>query len=176
MNAYLDNSATTKVYDSVKDVMVKVMLEDYGNPSSLHMKGLEAENYVKDAVKTIAKSLKATEKEIIFTSGGTESNNMALIGGAMANKRRGNHIITTAIEHASVANPVKYLEEEGFRVTYLPVDHNGIVDLDALKEALCEETIIVSIMYVNNEIGAVEPIEEIGKIVKEYNPAILYHV
>lgn len=176
MNAYLDNSATTKVYDSVKDVMVKVMLEDYGNPSSLHMKGLEAENYVKDAVKTIAKSLKATEKEIIFTSGGTESNNMALIGGAMANKRRGNHIITTAIEHASVANPVKYLEEEGFRVTYLPVDHNGIVDIDALKEALCEETIIVSIMYVNNEIGAVEPIEEIGKIVKEYNPAILYHV
>ena len=117
MNAYLDNSATTKVYDSVKDVMVKVMLEDYGNPSSLHMKGLEAENYVKDAVKTIAKSLKATEKEIIFTSGGTESNNMALIGGAMANKRRGNHIITTAIEHASVASQ----DHTGHRAEIIPL-------------------------------------------------------
>lgn len=176
MDAYLDNSATTKVYDSVKDVMVKVMLEDYGNPSSMHMKGLEAENYVKDAIKTIAKSLKATEKEIIFTSGGTESNNMALIGGAMANKRRGNHIITTKIEHASVSNTVKYLEEEGFRISYLPVDNNGIVDLEVLKKELCEDTILVSVMYVNNEIGAVEPIEEIGKIVKDYNKDIVFHV
>lgn len=176
MDAYLDNSATTKVYDSVKDVMVKVMLEDYGNPSSMHMKGLEAENYVKDAIKTIAKSLKATEKEIIFTSGGTESNNMALIGGAMANKRRGNHIITTKIEHASVSNTVKHLEEEGFRISYLPVDNNGIVDLEVLKKELCEDTILVSVMYVNNEIGAVEPIEEIGKIVKDYNKDIVFHV
>lgn len=176
MDAYLDNSATTKVYDSVKNVMVKVMLEDYGNPSSMHMKGLEAENYVKEAIKIIAKSLKATEKEIIFTSGGTESNNMALIGTAMANKRRGNHIITTKIEHASVSNTVKYLEEEGFRISYLPVDNNGIVDLEALKKELCEDTILVSTMYVNNEIGAVEPVEEIGKIIKDYNKDIVYHV
>lgn len=176
MEAYLDNSATTKVSQSVKDVVVKTMTEDFGNPSSMHMKGVEAERYLRNARETIAKLLKVSEKEIIFTSGGTESNNLALIGMAMANKRAGTHIITSSVEHASVLNTMKYLEEQGFEVTYLPVDHMGRVKLDALKEALHQDTILVSVMYVNNEIGAVEPIEEISKIVKAYNPKIIFHV
>ena len=176
MEAYLDNSATTKVSQSVKDVVVKTMTEDFGNPSSMHMKGVEAERYLRNARETIAKLLKVSEKEIIFTSGGTESNNLALIGMAMANKRAGTHIITSSVEHASVLNTMKYLEEQGFEVTYLPVDHMGRVKLDALKEALRQDTILVSVMYVNNEIGAVEPIEEISKIVKAYNPKIIFHV
>ena len=176
MEAYLDNAATTFVFPEVKDIMVKVMEEDFGNPSSLHKKGVEAEQYIKEAKETIAKLLKVEPKEILFTSGGTESNNMALIGSVYANKRRGNHIITTRIEHASVYNPLIHLEEEGFRITYLPVDERGIVELEALKEALCEETILVSIMGVNNEIGAVQPIEEIGRIIKGYRDTILFHV
>lgn len=176
MEAYLDNSATTKCADEVVDIMIKLMKEDYGNPSSKHMKGVYAENYIKDAKKIIASSLKCLDKEIVFTSGGTESNNMAIIGSAMANKRKGNHLIVSSVEHSSVKEPFNYLEGQGFRVTYLPVDKDGIVSLDALKEALDEETILVSVMHVNNEIGAVEPIEEIGHIVKEYNSDIVYHV
>lgn len=176
MEAYLDNSATTKCADEVIDIMIKLMKEDYGNPSSKHMKGVYAENYIKDAKKIIAASLKCLDKEIVFTSGGTESNNMAIIGSAMANKRKGNHLIVSSVEHSSVKEPFNYLEGQGFRVTYLPVDKDGIVSLDALKEALDEETILVSVMHVNNEIGAVEPIEEIGHIVKEYNSDIVYHV
>lgn len=176
MEAYLDNSATTRVLDSVKDLMVKIMTEDYGNPSSMHRKGMEAEQYVREAREAIAKTLKVQDKEIIFTSGGTESNNMALIGGAMANQRAGRHIITTRIEHASVYNPLAFLESQGFSVTYLDVDGQGHISLDQLKGALSPETILVPIMYVNNEMGAVEPVEEIGRIVKEYKPSILFHV
>ena len=173
---YFDNSATTRVFDSVRDIMVQSMMADYGNTSSKHMKGVEAENYIKTAREEIAKSLKVKEKEIIFTSGGTESNNMALIGTAMANKRAGNHLITTGIEHASIYNTMSFLEEQGFRVTYLPVDQNGHVSLEALREALCDETILVSIMYVNNEMGAVEPIEEIVKVLKEKKSKAYFHV
>lgn len=173
---YLDNSATTKAYDSVGKIVAKVMCEDYGNPSSLHKKGVDAEQYIKGAKETFAKLLKVQEKEIFFTSGGTESDNLALIGTAMANKRAGNHLITTGIEHPAIINTMHYLEEQGFRVTFLPVDQDGRVKLDALKEALCDETILVSIMYVNNEIGSVQPIEEASKIVKAYNPKILFHV
>lgn len=176
MEAYLDNSATTRVSDTVKDLMVKVMTEDYGNPSSLHMKGVEAERYIREATDTIAKLLKVQPKEIIYTSGGTESNNLALIGGAMANKRAGNHIITSDIEHASVLATMKFLEENGFRITYLPVDENGHVSMEALLEALCDETIMVSVMHVNNEIGAIEPVEEISKKIKEYKSSIIFHV
>lgn len=176
MEAYLDNSATTKCAKEVVDTVVKVMQEDYGNPSSKHMKGVVAENYIKEARETIAKTLKCQEKEILFTSGGTESNNMAIIGTALANQRNGKHVIVSSVEHASVKEPFNYLEEKGFKVTFLPVDKNGVVSLDALKEALDEETILVSIMYANNEIGTLEPIEEIGKIVKEYNSNIVYHV
>ena len=173
---YLDNSATTRVFDSVRDVMVQAMMADYGNTSSRHMKGVEAENYIKTAREEIAKSLKVKDKEIIFTSGGTESNNMALIGVAMANKRAGNHLITSGIEHASIYNTMIFLEEQGFRVTYLPTDQNGHVSLDALREAICDETILVSVMYVNNEMGAVEPIEEIAKIIKEKKSKAYFHV
>lgn len=173
---YLDNSATTRCSERAKDLMVKVLMEDYGNPSSLHMKGVEAENYIKEAKKKIAKTLKVDEKEILFTSGGTESNNTALIGAALANKRAGNHIITTSIEHASVSAVAGCLEELGFRVTYLKVDEDGIISLDELREAVCEDTILVSMMMVNNEIGAVEPIEEAIKVIKEKNPNTLVHV
>lgn len=173
---YFDNSATTQVFDCVRDVMVKTLTEDYGNTAARHIKGVEAEHYIKEAREEIAKSLRVKEKEIVFTSGGTESNNMALIGTALASRRAGNHLITTCIEHASIYNTMSFLEEQGFRVTYLPVDHNGIVSPDALREAICDETILVSVMYVNNEMGAVEPIEEIGKIIKEKKPGAYFHV
>ena len=176
MEAYLDNSATTKCADEVIKTVVKVMGEDYGNPSSKHMKGVEAEKYIKEAAKIIAKSLKCQEKEILFTSGGTESNNMAVIGTAMANKRRGNHVIVSSVEHASVKEPFNYLEENGFDVTYLPVDSQGLVSLEDLKAALDDKTILVAVMYANNEIGTIEPIEQIGHIVKEYNKDIVFFV
>lgn len=174
---YLDNSATTCAYESVGDLVRKVMCEDYGNPSSMHQKGVEGEKYIKEAKEILAKTWKVQEKEIFFTSGGTESDNLALIGAARANKRSGNHLITTCIEHQAILNAMRYLEEEeGFRVTYLPVDHYGRVSLEALKEALCEDTILVSIMYVNNEVGSVQPIQEAASIVKSYNKDILFHV
>lgn len=176
MEAYLDNSATTRCSDQAFALMQKVLLEDYGNPSSLHMKGVEAERYVKAAREKIAKTLKVTEKEIIFTSGGTESNNLAILGTAFANRRAGNRIITTAVEHASVANPMKFLEEEGFEVIYLPVDENGVISLKDLEEALSDQTILVSLMHVNNEIGAVEPVEEAAALVHEKCPKALVHV
>lgn len=180
MEVYFDNAATTKIIPEVREIMLKTMDEDYGNPSSMHLKGVEAENYVRNARNSIAKQLKCESKEIIFTSGGTESNNLALLGLALANKRAGNHIITTGIEHASVYNPVLYLQELGFEVTFLKVDAHGKVDLDHLRESLRDDTILVSTMAVNNEIGAVEPIEEIAAIIKQYNKEhdrqILYHV
>lgn len=176
MEAYFDNAATTRVAPEVQDIVKKVMDLDYGNPSSMHRKGAEAEKYIKEAQDIIAGTLKAEPKEIIFTSGGTESNNMALIGAAFANRRRGNHIISTRIEHASVYNPLLFLEEQGFRITFLNVDRQGHVDPEELKQAICPETILVSVMMVNNEIGAIEPIEEIGKIIKKANPDIVFHV
>ena len=174
---YLDNSATTMAYRSVGELVQKVMCEDYGNPSSMHNKGVEAEKYIKEAKETFARLWKVQEKEVYFTSGGTESDNMALIGAARANKRAGNHLITSSIEHPAIINTMRFLEEEeGFRVTYLPVDQYGRIRLDALKEALCEDTILVSIMYVNNEVGSVQPIQEAASIVKAYNKDILFHV
>lgn len=177
MEVYLDNSATTKAYECVGDLVRKVMCEDYGNPSSMHMKGVEAEHYIKEAKEILAKLLKVQEKEIFFTSGGTESDNLALIGAARANKRRGNHLITTSIEHPAVLNTMRYLEEEeGFRVTFLPVDRFGRVKLSDFQEALCPETILVSVMYVNNEVGSVQPVDEAAGIVKAYNREIVFHV
>lgn len=176
MEVYLDNSATTMSYPEVGELVYKVMCRDYGNPASMHRKGVEAEHYIREAKETLAKILKVNAKEIFFTSGGTESDNLALIGCARANKRSGNHLITTSIEHPAILNTMRYLEEEeGFRVTYLPVDSKGKVKLDALKEALCPETILVSIMYVNNEVGTVQPVEEAAKMVKEYDSSILFH-
>lgn len=180
MEIYFDNAATTKVIPEVREIMLETMDEEYGNPSSMHLKGVGAERYIRFAKNVISRQLKCEPKEITFTSGGTESNNLALIGIAQANRRAGNHIITTGIEHASVYNPVLYLEELGFRVTFLKVDKNGKVDLEHLKQELCDETIMVSTMAVNNEIGAVEPIEEIAAIIqaykREHKKEIIYHV
>jgi cysteine desulfurase len=176
MNVYFDNAATTKILPEVREIMLETMDEEYGNPSSMHIKGVKAERYVRHAREVVAKQLKCDLKEITFTSGGTEANNLALIGMALANKRAGNHIITTGIEHASVYNPVLYLQELGFEVSFLKVDKAGKVDLEDLKNTLSKDTILVSTMAVNNEIGTVEPIEEIAKIIKDYNPNILYHV
>lgn len=176
MEAYLDNSATTRCSDTVKDLVVNMLVNDYGNASSMHMKGVEAERYVKEASSRIARTMKCSEKEIIFTSGGTESNNMALMGAAMANKRAGMHLITTSVEHPSVRNVMLWLEEQGFRITYLRVDKNGIIDLDQLREEVHDDTILVSLMMVNNEIGAVEPIEKAARIIHEKNPKTLIHV
>ena len=164
MEVYLDNAATTKAAKEVVDIVTHVMLEDYGNPSSKHLKGVDAEKYVKNATQIIAKTLKCQEKEIVYTSGGTESNNMAIIGAAMANKRKGNHVIVSSVEHSSVKEPFNFLEQQGYKVTFLPVDSKGNVSLEALKEALDDETILVSTMMVNNEIGTIEPIEEISKM------------
>lgn len=176
MQAYLDNSATTVCEPGVVEKVVQMMSVVFGNPSAMHNKGVEAENYIKEAKEIIAKTLKVQEKEIIFTSGGTESNNLAIMGCGAANHRMGKHLITTKIEHPSVGNVMKHMEEEGFEVTYLPVDENGIVKLDKLREALRPDTMLVSVMYVNNEVGAVQPIEEIGQIVKANNRSTLFHV
>lgn len=176
MEAYLDNSATTRCSERAKNLMIQVLMEDYGNPSSLHNKGKDAEDYIRQAKEKIAKTLKIDEKELVFTSGGTESNNMALIGGALANKRVGKHIITTAIEHASVNAPLAYLEELGYEVTYLSVDSDGLIYLDELRDAVREDTVLVSIMMVNNEIGALEPVEEAARVIKDKNPHTLFHV
>ena len=176
MEVYLDNSATTQVLPEVADVVIRAMREDYGNPSSLHTKGLEAETKVRDAKKALAGILRAQEKEILFTSGGTESDNLALIGTALANQRRGKHIITTKIEHPAILQTCAYLEKQGFEVTYLSVDRQGVISLQELQAAIRQDTILVSIMFVNNEIGSMQPIKEIGEMIHRINPAIVFHV
>ncbi|MDE6314820.1 MAG: cysteine desulfurase [Lachnospiraceae bacterium] len=176
MEAYLDNSATTRCEKQVADLVTTVMLKDYGNPSSMHKKGMEAEQYVKESSRQIAKTLKVKEKEIIFTSGGTESDNQALLGVALANQRAGKHIITTQVEHAAIHAPLAVLEEAGFEVTKLPVGRDGVICLDQLAEELREDTILVSIMHVNNEVGSIQPIEEAAKLVKERAPKAYFHV
>ncbi len=176
MEVYLDNSATTKCFKDVAELMTKIMCEDYGNPSSMHNKGMQAEIYIRNAKDIIARNLKVNEKEILFTSGGTESDNIALIGSAMANYRAGRHLITTKIEHPAILQTMKYLEEQGFEVTYLPVDKYGIIRLEDLEKAITKDTILVSIMHTNNEIGALQPIEEAGRLIKQINPKIIFHV
>lgn len=176
MEVYLDNSATTRCFDEVAEFMTKIMCEDYGNPSSLHRKGMQAEQYVRYARETIAENLKVNEKEIFFTSGGTESDNLAIRGCAYANCRSGRHLITTQVEHPAVLKTMKHLEEEGFRVTYLPVDGKGCVRPEELQRAITGETILVSIMHTNNEVGALQPILEAGGLIKKTNSRILFHV
>lgn len=176
MEIYLDNSATTMALKEVTDLVSQIMHVDYGNPSSMHMKGVEAEKYIKEAKQDLAKLLKVQDKEIYFTSGGTESDNWALMGAAQANSRAGRHLITTKVEHPAILQTLEYLESIGYEVTYLPVDKKGVVKLDELKKALRSDTILVSVMHVNNEVGAVQPIEEIGQIISEINPNTLFHV
>lgn len=176
MEVYLDNSATTRCFDQVAELTAHIMCEDYGNPSSLHRKGVEAEKYTRYAKEVIARNLKVNEKEIFFTSGGTESDNLALIGCARANCRRGRHLITTQIEHPAILQAMKYLEEEGFRVTYLPVNEKGCIRLEDLERAITGETILVSIMHTNNEVGTMQPVAEAGALIKKADPRILFHV
>jgi cysteine desulfurase len=176
MEVYLDNSATTRCFDEVAQLMHKIMCEDYGNPSSMHHKGVEAEQYLRYAKETLAKILKVNEKEILFTSGGTESDNLALIGAAMANHRRGRHLITTKIEHPAILQTMAYLENQGFEVTYLSVDHEGRISLQELEQSIRRDTILVSIMHTNNEIGSLQPIAEAGEVIKRRNPQTLFHV
>lgn len=176
MEVYLDNSATTRALPQVAELVTKIMCEEYGNPSSLHRKGVEAEQYLRYARETLAGILKVQTKEILFTSGGTEANNLALIGCAMANRRQGNHLITTQVEHPAVLQPMQYLESQGFQVTYLPVDAWGRISLQDLENAIRPETILVSVMHTNNEVGALQPIQEAGALIKRRNPAILFHV
>ena len=175
MEVYLDNSATTKCLPNVAALMTQILCEDYGNPSSMHRKGMEGERYIRYAKEVIAKNLKVQEKEIIFTSGGTESDNIALIGGAYANGRAGRHIITTRIEHPAVLQTCAYLEEQGFQVTYLPVDSKGVISLRDLEKAMTRGTILVSIMHTNNEIGSLQPIAEAGELIHRMNPQTLFH-
>ena len=176
MEIYLDNAATTEVYPEVVALMTEIMRNDYGNPSSMHRKGVEAERYLKTAAAQIAAVLKTEEKNIYFTSGGTESNNWALKGAAFANRRAGMHIITTPIEHAAVSEPLRYLEGQGFEITKVPVDCTGTVNPEDIKNAVRGDTILVSVMAVNNEIGSVQPVAEIGHAIKEANPRTLFHV
>ncbi|MBE5868905.1 MAG: cysteine desulfurase [Lachnospiraceae bacterium] len=176
MEVYLDNSATTRVFPEVAQEMMEIMCEHYGNPSSLHLKGVKGESYVKYAKEAFARILKVEEKEIYFTSGGTESDNLALIGCAMANHRAGRHLITTQIEHPAILRTMEYLEKQGYQVTYLPVDDEGRIRLEDLKRAIRQDTILVSVMHTNNEIGSLQPIQEIGPLIKRMNPGTLFHV
>lgn len=173
---YLDNSATTRVFPEVVELMNRIFLEEYGNPSSMHHKGVEAEKELREARETLAQILKVKEKNLLFTSCGTESDNLAIIGAARAASRRGKHLITTPIEHPAVLETMKYLESEGFEITYLPVDQDGLVSPEAVAQAVREDTILVSIMHTNNEIGALEPIAQIGEAIKNKNPQTLFHV
>lgn len=174
---YLDYAATTPPYPEVVEAVGEVMRAYYGNPSSIHRLGIEAERLVIQSRETIAGLLRVKPAELIFTSCGTESNNLAIKGSALAAKAkgRGNHIITTPIEHASVSESVRQLESMGFRVTFAPVDETGAVRLDRLREALQEDTILVSVMHVNNEMGRIQPVADIGQMLRD-RPNVLFHV
>jgi cysteine desulfurase len=170
---YLDYAATTCLDDKILEVMLPLFDRQFGNSSSLHSYGVEAKEVLDNAHNQIASYMGASADELIFTSGGTESNNFAVKGIAFANRQKGNHIIVSSIEHDCILNTCKWLEEQGFYVTYLPVDPDGIVDLDFLRRAINPKTILVSVMYANNEIGTIEPIDEIGQICRERN--VLFH-
>ena len=166
---YLDNSATTKVSPEVLDAILPYFTENYGNPSSLHSMGQEANVAVQTAREQVAKAIGADAGEIIFTSCGTEADNLALVGTAYANKKKGDHIITSSVEHPAILRTCEYLEREGFKVTYLPVDKYGMVSPAAVEAAITPQTTLISIMAVNNEIGTIQPIKEIGKIARDHN-------
>ncbi len=173
---YFDNAATTQTSLEAAKIAYDIMTKNYGNPSSKHLKGLEAEKEIKKATKIISDIIDANENEIFFTSGATESNNTSIFGTAQAYKRDGKHIITTKIEHPSVMQPLKMLEEKGFDITYLDVDSDGLIDINQLIDSINDNTILVSIIHVNNEIGSVQNINEIGKAIKQKNKNILFHV
>ncbi|NQX65421.1 cysteine desulfurase [Paenibacillus alba] len=172
---YWDYAATSPLYEEVIDTIAEVMKLHYGNPSSIHRLGVQAEKLLHSSKEVIAGSLGVLPSQIICTSGGTESNNLAIKGVAYSYRNRGKHLITTQIEHPSVKEVFLQLEREGFRVTYVPVNHKGCVELEALKAAICDDTILVSVMFVNNEVGTIQPIQEIGHWLANY-PKVLFHV
>lgn len=173
---YLDNAATTRVLEESAKIAYDAMVGDFGNPSSVHIKGYEAERLMTDARENIAKDLCCDPKEIIFTSGGTEANNQAIFGAVYGNPRKGKHIVASSIEHSSVYNPIHYLEEKGYDVTYILSDEMGRIRLDMLSDAIQRDTVLVSIMLVNNEVGTLQPMEEISNIVKRASDSTILHV
>jgi len=170
---YFDHSATTPVHPVVAEEMIRYVTENFGNPSSIHFFGREARRAVEEAREKVARGIGAKPEEIFFTSGGTESDNMAIKGAVYANRRKGNHIITSAVEHHAVLDTCKALQEEGFTLTILPVDRYGMVRLEDVAEAITEQTVLISIMHANNEVGTIQPISEIGKLARE--KGILFH-
>lgn len=176
MLVYLDNSATTKVCENAKNRIIDSLENTWGNPSSLHDKGIEAEALLLQAKDTVAKALGCTRDEIFFTSGGTEANNLAVLGAARAAIRKGSRVITSAVEHPSVQKAFDKLDEEGFEVIRIGTDQKGLIDISALREAINDKTVLVSIMAVNNEIGTVEPVSEIKRIIKEKGSDALFHI
>lgn len=173
---YLDNAATTRPTDAVIDKMMCTYREDYGNPSSLHRKGMKAEEYIREATQILSDIMRVDKSTIYYTSGGSESNNTAIFGVASAYVRSGKHIITTRMEHPATGKTIKKLEESGYEITYIDVDEKGYVNLEQLKDSIREDTILVTMIYVNNEIGTIQPIEEIGNIIKQKNKQTLFHV
>ncbi|MCR5829138.1 MAG: cysteine desulfurase [Lachnospiraceae bacterium] len=175
MDIYLDNAATTKVCEEAAQAAMNAMMTDYGNPSSKHTRGLDAEKIIKNATRIISGSIGAKPSEIVYTSGGTESNNMALIGAALAAKRRGDHVIASGYEHASVYNPLISLKDFGFETEFAPVDEMGHIKTDELLEMIRPTTVLVSVMYVNNEVGSVNDIAAIAEAVHKKNKDIIFH-
>ena len=176
MEIYFDNAATTRLSARAAARMERVAREHYGNASSLHLAGLRAEEELKAAAEEIAKTLKAEPRELIFTSGGTESDNLAILGTARSRKGYGRHLITSAVEHPAVLETMRFLEEQGFRLTVLPVDDSGKISLSELEAAIRKDTVLVSLMYVNNEIGAIQPIAEAAALIHRLNPDCYFHV
>ncbi|MGM0652029.1 MAG: cysteine desulfurase family protein [Bacillota bacterium] len=173
---YLDNSATTRPYQAVVDLTSRIQAESYGNPSSMHGKGIEAEKIISTARRQVAAVFKCHEKEVYFTSGGTEANNLAIKGAAYRNRRRGTHLVTSNIEHPSVLKCFQFLEQEGFTVSYLQCNCEGLIKPEQLEKVIGRETILVSIMHVNNEIGSIQPLSELGCIIKNNNLKTIFHV
>ena len=172
---YLDNASTTKPSEAVKKAVMEAM-ESFGNPSSMHRLGIDAENIIKKAKENASKVLGVAAKDIYFTSGGTESNNTAILGYCRKNAKKGRHIITTKVEHPSVLVPFKILEDEGFSVTYLDVDEKGVISIEDFSDALCEDTIFVSVMLVNNEVGSIMPVDKLKPLMREKSPKAVLHV
>ena len=173
---YFDNAATTRAADEVAERVRYMLLENFGNPSAQSMMGVRAENELNDARKIMAKSINALPEEIYFTSGGTEDDNWAIFGTAEGYKRSGKHIITTSIEHPAVAEPMERLRQKGWDITVLDVDKNGYIDLDALRDSIRDDTVLVSTILINNEVGTIQDVVSIGRIIKEKNPNTLFHV
>ncbi|MBO4899256.1 MAG: cysteine desulfurase [Lachnospiraceae bacterium] len=176
MEAYLDNSATTQPFKEVADTVAKVMYETYGNPSSMHMLGVNAEKYLTESSAILSGTLKCKPAEILYTSGGTESDNTALMGVALAKRRAGKHIITTNIEHPAILETCAFLQKEGYEISYLSTDEYGQISPDELQSLMRPDTILVSIMHTNNEIGAIQPVAEAGALIKKANPDCIFHV